>query len=281
MPSFAGDGGEEPEIGGIYLVGEDGTVHRIGFVLGNEFSDHVLERRNYLLLASSKLRPAAVGPELLLGELPADVRRHLADLARQRASSGTSRSSRARPTCATLWPTSSITTSSTRSSAFPDSFTCTSSARRRCRSARGWKPAPVTCSKSPPMRFICRCAIRSSPVRSAERGRSPRYDAAPAARTGRTGQDHRDQHLPAIARNDAVVLTAVATRQPVELDVPVYHDIATMLAQGPTVDGVVMCQPPQARFAAARTALEAGKHVVPRKAAGGHAVRGRGADRAR
>jgi hypothetical protein len=73
MPSFAEDGGEEPEIAGVYLVGEDGTPLRLGFALGNEFSDHVTERANYLWLAHSKLRQAALGPELLLGELPRAV----------------------------------------------------------------------------------------------------------------------------------------------------------------------------------------------------------------
>src|SRR5512144_1955600 len=33
---------------------------------GNEFSDHALEKRNYLYLASSKLRTCALGPELVL-----------------------------------------------------------------------------------------------------------------------------------------------------------------------------------------------------------------------
>ncbi len=74
MPGFALDGGEEPEIAGIYMVGTDGTPYRLGFALGNEFSDHVTERENYLWLAHSKLRPAALGPELLLGDLPGDVR---------------------------------------------------------------------------------------------------------------------------------------------------------------------------------------------------------------
>ena len=74
MPGFALDGGEEPEIAGLYVIGEDCVPHRLGFALGNEFSDHVTERENYLWLAHSKLRPAALGPELLLGELPADVR---------------------------------------------------------------------------------------------------------------------------------------------------------------------------------------------------------------
>ncbi|HEY0594778.1 AraD1 family protein [Sphingopyxis sp.] len=73
-PAFALDAGEEPEIAGIYLIDEDSTPVRLGFALANEFSDHVTERHNYLWLAHSKLRPAALGPELLLGDLPADVR---------------------------------------------------------------------------------------------------------------------------------------------------------------------------------------------------------------
>jgi len=73
-PAFAQDGGEEPEIAGIYIIGPDGAPHRLGFCLANEFSDHVIERGNYLWLAHSKLRQAALGPELLAGPLPADVR---------------------------------------------------------------------------------------------------------------------------------------------------------------------------------------------------------------
>jgi hypothetical protein len=73
-PDFALNAGEEPELAGIYLIGRDGRPFRLGFTLANEFSDHVTERMNYLYLAHSKLRPAALGPELLLGELPADIR---------------------------------------------------------------------------------------------------------------------------------------------------------------------------------------------------------------
>lgn len=72
-PGFAEDGGEEPEIAGIYLIGPDGTPCRIGWALGNEFSDHVTERVNYLWLAHSKLRAASFGPEILIGDLPAHV----------------------------------------------------------------------------------------------------------------------------------------------------------------------------------------------------------------
>lgn len=73
MPSFAKDGGEEPELAGIYLIGPDGTPYRLGLALANEFSDHVTERHNYLWLAHSKLRQASLGPELLIGEVPAHV----------------------------------------------------------------------------------------------------------------------------------------------------------------------------------------------------------------
>lgn len=74
MPAFALAGGEEPEIVGLYVIAADGTPWRVGHALGNEFSDHAMERQNYLYLAHSKLRPCAIGPELLLGPLPADVR---------------------------------------------------------------------------------------------------------------------------------------------------------------------------------------------------------------
>jgi hypothetical protein len=73
-PDFALDGGEEPELVGLYLIGPDGTPHRLGFAIGNEFSDHVTERSNYLYLAHSKLRCCAIGPELRTGALPHDLR---------------------------------------------------------------------------------------------------------------------------------------------------------------------------------------------------------------
>lgn len=73
-PHFALDGSEEPEIAGIYIIDDGGQPRRLGFALGNEFSDHVTERGNYLWLAHSKLRHASLGAELLVGELPQDVR---------------------------------------------------------------------------------------------------------------------------------------------------------------------------------------------------------------
>ncbi|MCK9801630.1 FAH family protein [Pseudomonas chlororaphis] len=72
-PDFAEDAGEEPELTGLYVIGDDGQPYRIGFALGNEFSDHVVERKNYLYLAHSKLRNCSFGPELRVGELPRNL----------------------------------------------------------------------------------------------------------------------------------------------------------------------------------------------------------------
>jgi hypothetical protein len=66
VPEHADDGGEEPEVAGVYLIDSEGRPRRIGFTAGNEFSDHVLERKNYLYLAASKLRTCAIGPELVV-----------------------------------------------------------------------------------------------------------------------------------------------------------------------------------------------------------------------
>lgn len=69
VPSYADDGGEEPEIAGAYLIADDGQPYRAGFMVSNEFSDHVMERKNYLYLAPSKLRNCSIGPELVVGDL--------------------------------------------------------------------------------------------------------------------------------------------------------------------------------------------------------------------
>jgi hypothetical protein len=73
LPAYALDGGEEPELVGLYVIADTGAVLRVGFALGNEFSDHVLERQNYLYLAHSKLRTSSFGPELRLGSPPANI----------------------------------------------------------------------------------------------------------------------------------------------------------------------------------------------------------------
>lgn len=66
IPCYAEDGGEEAEIAGVYVIGPDSQPYRLGLAVGNEFSDHQFEKRNYLNLAGSKLRTCALGPELVV-----------------------------------------------------------------------------------------------------------------------------------------------------------------------------------------------------------------------
>jgi hypothetical protein len=73
IPGYAEDGGEEAELAGVYIIADDGTPCRIGIAIGNEFSDHKFEKRNYLNLAGSKLRACSLGPELVVGANFTDV----------------------------------------------------------------------------------------------------------------------------------------------------------------------------------------------------------------
>ncbi|HTL53826.1 MAG TPA: AraD1 family protein [Planctomycetota bacterium] len=73
VPPHAEDGGEEPEIAGVYVIDDAGTPRRIGMAAGNEFSDHCFEKKNYLYLASSKLMQCAIGPELAIDPNFGDV----------------------------------------------------------------------------------------------------------------------------------------------------------------------------------------------------------------
>jgi hypothetical protein len=77
VPPYAEDGGEEAEVAGVYMVDPAGQPYRLGFVIGNEFSDHVMESRNYLYLAPSKLRTCAIGPELVVGAEFDDLSGHV------------------------------------------------------------------------------------------------------------------------------------------------------------------------------------------------------------
>lgn len=78
VPNFGDDGGEEPEIAAVYIINKKGEPVRIGFTTANEFSDHVMEKKNYLYLAPSKLRNCSIGPELVFtpdfGDLKGSVR---------------------------------------------------------------------------------------------------------------------------------------------------------------------------------------------------------------
>ena len=74
VPGVWEDGGEESEIAGCYVIDWSGVPRRVGFAVGNEFSDHVMERKNYLYLAPSKLRQCSIGPELVVDSEFHDIR---------------------------------------------------------------------------------------------------------------------------------------------------------------------------------------------------------------
>ncbi len=74
LPEYGDDGGEEPEIAGVYVIDKNGAPVRVGFTTGNEFSDHMMESKNYLYLAPSKLRECSIGPELVLDAEFLDVK---------------------------------------------------------------------------------------------------------------------------------------------------------------------------------------------------------------
>lgn len=74
VPVYAEDGGEEPEVAAAYIVDKTGKPFRLGFMIANEFSDHRMERKNYLYLAPSKIRNCSVGPELCLDTEFTDIR---------------------------------------------------------------------------------------------------------------------------------------------------------------------------------------------------------------
>jgi hypothetical protein len=74
IPVNAVSAGEEAELVALYITSlNDGTPFRVGFAIGNEFSDHLLEKDNHYYLAQSKLMPCSIGPEIFIGELPKKV----------------------------------------------------------------------------------------------------------------------------------------------------------------------------------------------------------------
>lgn len=82
------------------------------------------------------------------------------------------------------------------------------------------------------------------------------------------GKIARDQHVPAIERTDGVTLTAVASRNASLPGLPHFGTIEELLADGPQIDAVALCTPPQVRRAQAVAALKAGKHVMLEKPPG-------------
>jgi D-galactose 1-dehydrogenase len=76
------------------------------------------------------------------------------------------------------------------------------------------------------------------------------------------------RHVPAIAATPGVELVAIADPKAKSEDVPNFLSLEALLRDGPPIDAVTLCTPPQVRAAQARLALEAGKHVMLEKPPG-------------
>lgn len=82
------------------------------------------------------------------------------------------------------------------------------------------------------------------------------------------GKIARDQHLPSIVATPGLELVTVASRNAKLEGVVNYSDLEAMLKGEPTLDAIILCQPPQARYESACAALQAGKHVFLEKPPG-------------
>lgn len=82
------------------------------------------------------------------------------------------------------------------------------------------------------------------------------------------GKIARDQHIPALAASEAFELTATVSRSGGIEGVENHATVQALLAARPDIEAVSFCTPPQVRHAGARTALEAGRHVMLEKPPG-------------
>jgi D-galactose 1-dehydrogenase len=80
------------------------------------------------------------------------------------------------------------------------------------------------------------------------------------------GKITEDQHVPVIRKNSAFEIVAVASQRGLKVEGVrhAFRDWRDMLKLA-DLDAVAVCTPPQARYAVARAALEAGKHVLLEK----------------
>lgn len=83
------------------------------------------------------------------------------------------------------------------------------------------------------------------------------------------GKIARDQHLPAIAGNSAFSLAAtVSPHDPGPKGVSHHQSLEDLIENGPAVDAVALCTPPQVRYELAARALRKGIHVFLEKPPG-------------
>jgi D-galactose 1-dehydrogenase len=82
------------------------------------------------------------------------------------------------------------------------------------------------------------------------------------------GKIARDQHIPSISQNSFFDLAATASRNAQIGGIDGYGDLASLLVARPDIGCISLCTPPQARYADARLALLAGRHVMLEKPPG-------------
>jgi len=83
------------------------------------------------------------------------------------------------------------------------------------------------------------------------------------------GKIARDQHLPAIAGDAGFSLAATVSPHDRGIDgIPHLDSLDDLLANGPAVDAVALCTPPQVRYDLATLALKRGIHVFLEKPPG-------------
>jgi len=82
------------------------------------------------------------------------------------------------------------------------------------------------------------------------------------------GKIAKDQHIPAIAATPGIELVAVASRHASIEGTAHFATLDELLANGPAIDAVALCTPPQVRRAQAAASLRAGKHVLLEKPPG-------------
>lgn len=82
------------------------------------------------------------------------------------------------------------------------------------------------------------------------------------------GKIVRDQHLPVLAESADFNLVAAASRNATVEGIANFKSVDALLSEGPEVDAVALCMPPQVRFPAALAAIKAGKHVLLEKPPG-------------
>lgn len=73
VSDFAPDSGTGPSVAAVYIVSDSGTPFRIGFAMANDFSDRILTTQSHAAVVQGRLRPLALGPEMVLAALPEGI----------------------------------------------------------------------------------------------------------------------------------------------------------------------------------------------------------------